>query len=289
MTAEPIDKAIDPARPGLSKSLMSSPCERKAWFGETVRDDKNRRLRFPMPERVLMGSAIDSAHSYIAWHLREGRPWSRDGAVREGLKRARSDEQSWALLTDDDEEIFHRQLDNAIHLFMRDGALEQFMGVVAGIRIQGNEGESLTWEDVVGTPDYILADGSILDVKASGSSEGRGRTYTPEKFDQAAEMPVYALLMHELSGHPPPRLIYQVYVRQVKPHWQWIEVPGEMRHVDLGRIHVKRWRKGMAAGDPDLFAFNPQMCKDCPFANPIPDVGFEGCPVGLLQPKEAAA
>jgi hypothetical protein len=284
MTAEPIDKAIDPARTGMSKSLMTSPCERKAFYGETVRDEKGWRMRFPMPEKVSFGAAIDSAHSYIAWHLREGRPWTRDGAVREGLKRARSDEQSWALLSDEDEEIFHRQLDNAIHLFMisPDG-LERFRAEIPGIRIQGNEGESLRADDVIGTPDYLLADGSVLDVKAAG------QRYSEAKFWRSPEMPVYAYLAASESGVIPPRLIYQVYVRVGKPYWMWLEQPGTPELVSLGQVHAAHWRAALAAGNADLFAFDPTFCGDCPFANPIPDVGFEGCPVGLLQPKEAAA
>jgi hypothetical protein len=284
MTAEPIDKAIDPARVGLSKSLMTSPCHRKGFYQETVRDEKGWRLRFPMPEKVLMGSAVDSAHSYIAWHLREGRPWTRDAAVREGLKRARSDEQSWSLLSDEDEEIFHRQLDNAIHLFMisPDG-LERFRAEIPGIRIQGNEGESLRADDVIGTPDYLLADGSVLDVKAAG------QRYSEAKFWRSPEMPVYAYLAASESGVIPPRLIYQVYVRVGKPYWMWLEQPGTPELVSLGQVHAAHWRAALAAGNADLFAFDPTFCGDCPFANPIPDVGFEGCPVGLLQPKEAAA
>jgi hypothetical protein len=277
MTAEPIDKAIDPARVGLSKSLMTSPCHRKGFYQETVRDEKGWRLRFPMPEKVLMGSAVDSAHSYIAWHLREGRPWTRDAAVREGLKRA--DEQSWALLSDEDEEIFHRQLDNAIHLFMisPDG-LERFRAEIDGIRIQGNDGESLRADDVIGTPDYLLADGSVLDVKCAG------QRYSEAKFWRSPEMPVYAYLAASEAGVIPPRLIYQVYVRVGKPYWQYLEIPGTPALVELGKQHAAHWRKALAIGDPDAFAVNPTFCGDCSFRKPIPEVGFEGCAVGLLMP-----
>ena len=62
-----IDKGIDPARTGLSKSLMTGVCERKSFYGETVRDEFGKRLQHPMPERVLFGRFIDAMHSYIVW------------------------------------------------------------------------------------------------------------------------------------------------------------------------------------------------------------------------------
>jgi hypothetical protein len=91
MTAS-VSKAIDPKRVGMSKSMMTSPCERKAFFGETVRDAEGRRLSFPMPERVTFGTAVDEAVAYIVWHDRQKEPWSIDQAVRVGTGRRRGPE-----------------------------------------------------------------------------------------------------------------------------------------------------------------------------------------------------
>lgn len=284
VTQSPPSKAIAGDRIGLSKSMMNSPCERKAYYGETVRDAKGYRLRFPMPEKVSFGAAVDEAHAYIAWHLREGKPWTKEAAVAEGMKRAAADEQSWALLSTDDRDVFAVQLDNAMHLFLvQPDGLERFRAEVEGIRIQGNDGESLRADDVIGTPDYLLADGSVLDVKTGAQK------YSEAKFWRTPEMAVYAFLAAAEAGTIPPRLIYQAYIRVGKPYWMWIELPGTAELVELGRVHAAHWRAALAAGNPDLFAFSTDFCKDCPFAQALPEVGFAGCSVGLLMPREEVA
>lgn len=281
MTATMPSKAIDGARSGISKSLIANPCERKGYFSETVRDAKGFRLRFPMPEKVVFGAAVDEAHAYVAWHLREKRPWTLDAAVAEGMKRAAGDEASWVLVEDKD--TFRLQLENALHLFLsQPDGLERLQAELDGLRIQGNEGESLRADDVIGTPDYLLADG-VLDVKTSHQK------YAEWKFWRSPEMAIYAYLAAAETGERPARLAYQVYVRVTKPYWQWIETTDETAIaslVALGRIHAAHWRKALASGDPDLFAFDTTFCGDCPFAQPLPEVGFDGCSVGLLVPKE---
>jgi len=272
---------IDNARVGLSKSLMTTPCHRKGFYSETVRDARGARLRFPMPEKVTFGSAIDEAHAYIVWHIREDRPWTAWEAVEAGLARAARDAGSWALVEDRD--TFRRQVDNAITLFLsQPDGLARLEPEIAGIRAQGNEGESLRADDVIGTPDYLLADGSVLDVKTSHAKYGEW------KFTRSPEMPVYAYLATAEAGVLPPRLIYQVYVRVQKPYWQWIEVEATPAHVLLGKVHAAHWRAALAAGNPDVFAFDTTYCADCPFAQPIAEVGFAGCEVGLLIHEEAA-
>ena len=268
-----IDKVIDPARVGLSKSLMTNPCERKGYYSETIRDESGRRLRGPMPEKVHFGAAVDSAHGYIVGQLRDGEPWGLEAAVTVGMIRAESGD--WGEV-EPDWETFKIQLANAIVLFRdRPDGLARLMPEIAGIRIQGDNGRSLATEDVIGTPDYLLLDGSVLDVKTTGAK------FYPKKFIGSAEMPIYAFLAASESGVVPPRLIYQVYVRIQKPYWQWIEVAGTAAHVALGRLRAARWRAGIAAGDPELFGFDPTFCGDCIFRAPIADVGFEGCAVGL--------
>lgn len=277
-----ISKAIDPARSGLSKSLMTSPCERRGFYSETVRDARGHRLRFPMPEKVTFGSAIDEAHAYIVWHEREGRPWSLAQALEVARDRVNRDPDSFALVEDVD--TFWSEIKIALALFTtQPDGLERLRPEIPGIRAQGNDGESLRVDDVIGTPDYLLPDGSVLDVKTTA------RRYSETRFLRSPEMPIYAYLAAAEHGQLPPRLIYQCFVRTARPSWHWLEVPATSAHVELGRIHAAHWRTALAAGEPDLFAFDPTFCSDCPFAGPLPDVGFAGCRVGLLVNREESA
>lgn len=276
------NKAIDLDRVGLSKSLMTSPCERKGWFGEHVRQADGRRIRFPMPERVTFGKAVDVAHGFIIWHEARGEAWTLEEAVSEGLKEATQDAESWALIRDP--ETFTLQVTTAMRLFLtQPDGLERLRPYLKGIRQQGNDGESLRVDDIIGTPDYLLPDGSVLDVKTSA------RVYTESKFWQSPEMGIYALLATAESGALPPRVAYQVYVRVAKPYWQWMETEGTADLVEIGRDAADHWREVIAFDSPTKVAANTQMCKDCPFAQPLPEYGFEGCSVGRRMPREELA
>lgn len=290
MTA-PISKAIDPARVGISKSLVTTPCERQGFYKETVRDASGRRLNFPMPERVVFGKAIDVAHGYIVEQIRDGANWTLDTAIDLGIGAAEDDTESYAraMAETTDPETFALQVRNAMTLFIeQEDGLARLRPFIPGIRIQGDNGRSLhvetDWETPdIGTPDYIFADGSILDVK-TGS-----RSYDDRKFYEKAEMAFYAWLAASQDGAVPPRFIYQVYVRLAKPKWQWLEVPGNAALVTLGRLHSRRWHKGLTAGDPDLFAHDLSYCGDCPYRTAIPGVGHDGCDVGLARVEAQAA
>lgn len=291
------DKGIDRSRVGLSKSLMASPCERKAAYGEWVRDEKGARLDFPMPERVLFGSAVDEAVSFILYHELNDSIYAPNNAVKVGMEAARK-KNGWDAI--EDKETFRVQVENAVDLYLRpheapdpdnprgrimsnDGLARVLVLRDENIRIQGDNGRTLKAPpDLIGTPD-IITDRRIVDVKTSG------KRYSEAKFRHSPEMPVYAELFAAEFGVLPEFLAYQVYVRVQKPYWQWIEVPASSRHVELARIHAARWRKGLATKDIDLFAFDATYCAECPWANPIPEVAFEGCPVGLLVNEEVAA
>ena len=276
------NKEIDLGRIGLSKSLMTSPCERKGWFGEHVRDADGRRVRFPMPEKVTFGKAVDVAHGFIIWHEARGEAWTLEEAVAEGLKEAAQDAGSWALI--DDTATFALQVTTAMRLFvtMPDG-LERLRPYLDGIRIQGDNGRSLKAGDIIGTPDYLLPEGSVVDVKTSG------RVYSPDKFWQSPEMGVYALLATAENGAVPPKLIYQVYVRVAKPYWQWIETEGTADLVEIGRDSADHWREVIAFDSPTKVATNTMFCKDCAFRKPLPEYNFEGCSVGRRMPREELA
>lgn len=295
MTA--IDKGIDRSRVGLSKSLMTSPCERKAAYGEWVRDEKGARLDFPMPERVLFGSAVDEAVTFILYHELNDSIYAPSAAVKTGID-AVTRKKGWELI--EDRATFRVQVENAVDLYLRpheaqdpenprgrimaDDGLARVLAISAeNVRLQGDNGRTLRAEpDLIGTPD-IITDRRVVDIKTSG------KRYSVAKFRQSPEMPVYTELYAAEFGVLPEFLAYQVYVRVTKPYWQWIEVPASSRHIELSRLHAARWRKGLATKDIDLFAFDPGFCAECPFANPIPEVAFEGCPVGLLVNEEAQA
>jgi hypothetical protein len=278
----PVSKEIDRGRVGISKSLMTSPCERKAAFGEWIRDADGRRIDFPMPERVTFGTAVDEAVTYILYHELNGTTYQPSDAVTAGMAAARS-KKGWELV--EDKETFRVQLENAVTLYLReDDGLAHILSLQGeNIRLQGDNGRTLrAAPDLIGTPD-IITDRRVVDVKTSG------KRYSESKFKQSPEMPVYTELYASEFGVLPEFLAYQVYVRVTKPWWQWVEVPATAGHIELSRIHAARWRKGLATKDIDLFAFDAQFCSDCPFSKPIPEANFEGCPVGALINAEEAA
>ena len=271
-----LDKAIDPARVGLSKSMMTTPCERKAWFGEKVRDKAGNRLRFPMPEKVHFGSAVDSAHLELVYAASVGREPDLNFAVAKGMERVRAVDSPEPI----DWPVFETQLRNAMTLF-----LSQPDGLaripLEGIRFQGANGVSLRADDVIGTPDYLLGDGSVLDCKTSA------RAYRQDHFWRTAEMPIYAYLAAAELGVLPPRLIYQVYVRVTKPYWAWYEQPGLAALVSLGKHHAAHWR-ALIAGPVELASFATDFCGDCGFRDAIPEAGHDGCAIGQAVPRDEA-
>lgn len=276
-----ISKAIDPGRVGLSKSLMTSPCERKGYYGESVRDENGRRLSFPMPERVTFGSAVDDAVGYIVYQDRQGLAWTEDDAVTIGYGTAKA-AKGWGLVPDP--EVFGIQLQNAIHLYVTqpDGLARIRPLYAEGLRIQGNNGTSLKAGDVIGTPDFIT-DARVIDVKTWSRNEGE------KKFWRSPEMGVYAYLFAAENGALPETVAYQAYIRVSKPYWTWIETPGTTALVEFGRETASHWRELLALGRPELFPTDTTYCGDCPFRAPLPEVGHPGCAVGRLVPIEEAA
>jgi hypothetical protein len=272
-----ISKAIDPGRVGLSKSLMTSPCERKGVYGETIRDEKGHRLHFPMPEKVTFGKAVDEAVSFIVWHDRDGKPWNLGAAFDVGIEAIRNTD-SWALVPDS--EVFHVQLDNALRLFVAsDDGLPRLRGLYAeGLRLQGDDGETLRSGDIIGTPDY-LTDRRVGDLKTWARNDGE------RVFWKSPEMGVYALLFTEWAGGVlPESVFYQAYIRKAKPEWVWLEAPGTAALVAYGRATADHWRALLAAGDPEVAATSTYFCGDCPFRAPLPQYGHTGCAVGAIMP-----
>lgn len=268
-----MDKAIDPARVGLSKSLMSNPCQRKGWYSEHVRDEQGRRLRFAMPEKVLFGSAVDTAHLEIVYAASVGKDPDLALAIEKGLERAREMDVTEPV----DWDVFQIQLTNAMNLFLsQENGLARVP--LEGIRFQGANGQSLKADDVIGTPDYLLGDGSVLDVKCSA------RRYSLDAFWKKPEMPVYAYLASAEMGILPPNLHYQVYVRVTKPYWDWLTFPGLSALVSLGKHHAAHWR-ALIGAPVEMAPFDTGFCGDCGFREAITNV-HEGCPIGLSVPTE---
>lgn len=274
-----ISKAIDPARVGLSKSLMTSPCERKGWYSEKVRDENGRRLRFPMPERVTFGSAVDEAVTYILYHDRAGKPWNIGAAFDVAIEAVRGGD-SWALVPDT--EVFHLQLDTAIRLYVsQPDGLSRIRDLYdEDLHLQGHEGESLRVADVIGTPDFLTRD-RVGDLKTWGRNDG------VRKFWSSPEMGIYAYLFAEWSGGiVPATVFYQAYIRKAKPEWVWLETPGSAELVAYGRETAAHWRAVIDGDDPAVAAANTAFCGDCPFRDPLPKYGHDACAVGRLVPRE---
>lgn len=264
-----------PKPPTLSKSLMTSPCQRRGWYSEHIRDAQGHKIRFPMPAKVIFGAALDAMHLELVWAAKEGKEPDLALAVDKGMERARKKDTTEVI----DWSVFEVQLRNAGHLFLiQPEGLAKIP--LEGLRFQGVDGAKIEAQDIVGYPDYSWPDGSLMDVKSSGNGK-----YSDSKFWRYAEMPVYALLTAMQDGTIPPRLIYQVYVRNMKPYWQWIEVTGTAALVSLGRAHAEHWRAILAA-EVEATAFDTTFCADCGFRKPIPEVGHVGCAVGMAIPVQ---
>jgi hypothetical protein len=272
-----ISKAIDPARVGLSKSLMTSPCERKGFYGETIRDQNNRRLSFPLPERVTFGSAVDEAITYILWHDRAGEAFDLDEAQHLGMLAAQR-ALGWPLV--EDPGTFEVKLRNALELYLEqpDGLARIRTLYGENLRLQGNDGETLRSDDgVIGTPDY-LTDRRVGDLKTGAKNDYERKVW------KSPEMGVYAYLYTAETGALPESVFYQAYIRVTKPYWTWAEVPASAELVAFGRATADHWRELLAIGRAELFPTTTDFCGDCPFRLPMPEYGHDGCAVGRNVP-----
>ncbi len=270
-------------------------CERAAYYGETVRDERGRRLRFAMPERVHFGSAIDVLHATLVRRLVDrGEAGDLDSAVDIAFHAGVAGE--WSEEHDDD--TFRVRLSNAARLLVGEVTHPNQEGVplewldLDGISIQGFDGKSIEVPGVFGdrplvaTPDYLWQrDGDVvgwLDVK----STDRAFSY-PDKW-LGAESVIYTLActLHN-AGVVPEQIGYMEYRRNAKPYWhiEWTREPTLLNR--LAERYVIRWSKALEAGDPDLVSFNPKNCSTCDFARPIDGVPFEPCPIGAILPHQS--
>lgn len=287
----PVSKAIDPARTGLSKSLMTTPCERKGVYGETVRDAAGRRLSFPLPERVTFGTAVDEAVAWLVYEDRTNPGWIDETPLdvvandaRIVGQQAAMKAKGWPLV---DPEVFQIQLDTALRKYLVDA--DGFARLRAlydeGLMLQGIDGESLRAGDVIGTPDFVTPH-RVLDLKTWSRNDGAKKVLT------SPEMGIYAYLYAAHFGYLPDSVGYQAYIRVARPYWTWIEVDDPAlisALVVYGRETADHWRALLAAGDIRLASVNTSFCGDCPWREAMPDLGHAGCAVGQLVPVEEVA
>lgn len=316
MATEYVSKDIDPGRLSIGKGLLwatgSFGCEREAWYGETVRDERGWRLRHPMPEKVHFGKAIDVLHAAAMKRRIDGREIEVDPLVdlayHAGIAETWAEEEQDDFDRDAAREVFRVKLDNAARLLVGEvaGPPAQAEGVpldwmpLEGVHIQGLNGVSLEVPNVFGdrplggTPDYVYVDqesGTMvgwIDVKAVE----RSHSY-PDKW-LGAEATIYTYLLTVLNGGQVPGFIgYLEYRRLAKPYWHMTIQRNPIILAGIADRYIRRWRRAIEIGDPEVLSFNPKECADCPYSRPIPEAGFPGCEIGAivnrgLDPEEGA-
>lgn len=272
-----IGKAIDPSRVGLSKSTIvaASLCQRKAYFGEKVRDNQGRRISIPMPERVLFGVAIDNAVQYILWNIREGVEFSDgllDAAVEDGLAamdgRPGSEELDAIAIQDELQESLYRFKTEVLDA----GIINTEKSV---LMLQGLDGESLRYGDLIGTPDILQLGiyAAIYDIKSSPKRKSERDLYSPE-------MAHYATMYLELFGVL-PKIGYITWVRsQSTRGWQFLGGESTLMHTVLADGYRTVTRALLEAESVDRLSFNTAFCGSCEWKLSRLELSFDGCAIG---------
>ena len=210
-------------RTELSKSQLvgAEMCQTKSWL------EIHDRRPFPVIEKVIFGSAIDAGTEQIVWHAARG------------------------------QDAGSKPLQAAMEVAARDGIdldWDEINAALAGFRTDVLP--KFDWTDAVvqptvraeiaglgpcsGHPDIILADGTVLDVKAAARPK--------EPF--GIELGFYTLLCEAptraladavvLEGEPKwrvPRVGYLAWVRLKKPYWQIavMDTTAELRRYAMAR------------------------------------------------------
>jgi hypothetical protein len=276
-----ISKAIDPARVGLSKSTIvaASLCQRKAWYGERIRDAAGRRISVPMPERVLFGVALDNAVQHMLWNVREGLEFTYellDEAVLEGLAAMDGRPGSEEL----DADAVREELEEALGRLFTE-AIPNLPPITKGVMLfQGMDGESLRFHDLIGTPDILCLapHAAIIDVKSSPRRKSERDLMSPE-------MAHYATMYLELFGQLPV-VGYLTWVRSYSTRgWQFISMRATPAHVTLAHEYRTATRAVVDTPKVATLGFNAQFCGSCEWKQARPELGFMGCEVGQSVEK----
>jgi hypothetical protein len=272
-----IGKEIDPSRVGLSKSTIvaASLCQRKAYFGEKVRDSQGRRISIPMPERVLFGVAIDNAVQHVLWNIREGAEFSEkllDEAVQDGMGAMESRPGSEEL----DPVAIQEELEESLYRFKTEvldaGIINTDKTV---LMLQGMDGESLRYGDLIGTPDILQLGihAAIYDIKSSPRRKSERDLYSPE-------MAHYATMYLELFGKL-PKIGYITWVRsQSTRGWQFLGGESTLFHTVLAEGYRTVTRSLLEATSVERLPFNTAFCGSCEWKLPRPELAFGGCEIG---------
>ena len=272
-----IGKAIDPSRIGLSKSTIvaASLCQRKAYFGEKVRDSQGRRISIPMPERVLFGVAIDNAVQHILWNIREGVEFSEellDAAVEDGLAAMDGRPGSEEL----DPIAIQEELQEALYRFKTEVLDKEIINTEKGtLMLQGLDGESLRYGDLIGTPDILQLGihAAIYDIKSSPKRKSERDLYSPE-------MAHYATMYLELFGVL-PKIGYITWVRsQSTRGWQFFGGESTLFHTVLAAGYRAVTRALLESASVERLPFNTAFCGSCEWKLPRPELAFGGCEIG---------
>lgn len=308
------DKAIDPGRSTLGKSLLNGTgafgCERQHWYEERVRLPNGWRVQRLMPEKVHFGKAVDVAHAQAVRWLVDG---AELGDVQERVPRlvemgyyAGLAEQPWADdktgepydVTPDDREVFAIQIGNALALLTGlapNNVPDQYpqpaekipllQVPLPGIHIQGMDGQTLQVPGVFNdralgaTPDYVYTEGGLLTAWLDVKCVDRAYTY-PQKW-HGAEATIYTYALLRLNeGVAPDWIGYQEYRRNVKPYWIMTQRRQTAQLARLAERYVLRWDKALESDDPDMLQFNTRECAKCVFRQAVPDTTHTGCPIG---------
>jgi hypothetical protein len=270
-----ISKAIDPKRTGISKSAIvaSTLCARKGWFGEHIRTADGARISIPMPERVLFGTAVDEAISWLLYRVREGEPLDDElveMAIEEGLGAMASRPGAEEL----DPIELGRELAIATHAFA-DEILPRFDLRKGATFLQGIDGESLRDGEWIGTPDIIVIDEkypAIWDLKTSPRSKSARDLWSPE-------MAHYAALYESLYGQL-PKIGYITWVRTKERKWQTIAMQAQPEHLALAQQHRAATKATLDALSPATLPFATALCGTCEWKHARPEYKFGGCMIG---------
>ena len=291
-----ISKAIDPKRTGISKSLITSTalCNRKGWFAEKIRTADGGRLPLIAPERVAFGAALDEAILEIVVAIREDAPWDLPTVhhlgVQAAMTRPHRDDIDW--------DKFKGDLWVALELFrsdiLRDGTGDSPLVDFHGSLVQGINGDSIRVETrafgtVIGTPDFIIsgkarANGRdlVLDLKSGARAKS-------EKDLRSAEMAFYAYLYAQKWGGDLPDVGYLTYVRTKAPRFQFITGTATADHLRIAEAYIATTKSVVARETPEEVGFTTSFCGSCEWNKPNPEVGFDGCSIGLLMAVEEEA
>jgi hypothetical protein len=207
--------------------------------------------------------------------------------VAEGLKAALGRKHEPNINWD----VFEVQLRTAVALFRADvlnDTVPDSQPIVdfRDSLLQGLDGESLRVGDLIGTPDFIISGKHrpngrtlILDLKASSRAKS-------ERDLRSAELSFYAWLWSFHTQGELPDIGYLTYARTAKPRYQLLVGSADVGHLQLADEFVKTTRAVIAARRQEDVGFSTSFCASCEWRKPNPEVGFDGCSIGLLVAAE---